>query len=108
MPSIAGVVGSMDSCAARYAARVSMQGGRQEIIVDLKGMVRVAGGGWVGVGGVSELMGAGIVPLTPTPPPRLTPRARPLAHAPFHPPTHPPTTPRSSRCCSSSISRRVG
>ena len=39
----------MDASATRYAARVSMQTGRQEIIVDLKGMVggsagwRVAG-----------------------------------------------------------------
>ena len=36
------VVGSMDASATRYAARVSMQTGRQEIIVDLKSMV----GGW--------------------------------------------------------------
>ncbi|EFN55085.1 hypothetical protein CHLNCDRAFT_134979 [Chlorella variabilis] len=42
MPSIAAVVGSMDASATRYAARVSMQTGRQEIIVDLKSMV----GGW--------------------------------------------------------------
>eukprot|EP00887_Chlorella_sp_A99_P007698 scaffold20.g7698.t1 len=37
MPSIAAVVGSLDAVASRYAARVSMQTGRQEIIVDLKG-----------------------------------------------------------------------
>ncbi len=35
------VVGSMDASATRYAARVSMQKGLQEIIVDLKGMVRI-------------------------------------------------------------------
>lgn len=49
MPSIAAVVGSMDASATRYAARVSMQKGRQEIIVDLKGMVgrtRPWAGGW--------------------------------------------------------------
>lgn len=36
------VVGSMDASATRYAARVSMQAGRQEIIGDLKNMVRAA------------------------------------------------------------------
>lgn len=40
MPSIAAVVGSMDASATRYAARVSMQAGRQEIIGDLKNMVK--------------------------------------------------------------------
>ncbi|PSC71066.1 argonaute 1 isoform B [Micractinium conductrix] len=40
MPSIAAVVGSMDASATRYAARVSMQTGRQVIIVDLKGMMK--------------------------------------------------------------------
>ena len=39
MPSIAAVVGSMDASATRYAARVSMQTGRQEIFVDFKAMV---------------------------------------------------------------------
>lgn len=39
---------SMDASATRYAARVSMQAGRQEIIVDLKNMV---GAGWGGGGG---------------------------------------------------------
>ena len=46
MPSIAAVVGSMDASATRYAARVSMQTGRQEIVVDLKHMV-----GWCWVAG---------------------------------------------------------
>lgn len=40
MPSIAAVVGSMDASATRYAARVSMQTGRQEIIADLKNMMK--------------------------------------------------------------------
>ncbi|KAL4452075.1 hypothetical protein ABPG75_007737 [Micractinium tetrahymenae] len=40
MPSIAAVVGSMDASATRYAARVSMQSGRQEIVVDLKNMMK--------------------------------------------------------------------
>ncbi|PRW57108.1 argonaute 1 [Chlorella sorokiniana] len=40
MPSIAAVVGSMDASATRYAARVSMQSGRQEIVANLKDMVK--------------------------------------------------------------------
>ncbi|GAB4819183.1 hypothetical protein N2152v2_006229 [Parachlorella kessleri] len=40
LPSIAAVVGSVDATAAKYAARVSMQTGRQEIVVDLKNMVK--------------------------------------------------------------------
>lgn len=35
----------MDASATRYAARVSMQSGRQEIIADLKNMVSPWGGG---------------------------------------------------------------
>jgi hypothetical protein len=55
MPSIATVVGSMDASATRYAARVSMQTGRQEIIVDLKGMVsELSGLRWMGVGWSQE------------------------------------------------------
>lgn len=37
------VVGSMDASATRYAARVSMQAGRQEIVADLKNVRRGLG-----------------------------------------------------------------
>ncbi|KAL6780426.1 AGO1 [Auxenochlorella protothecoides x Auxenochlorella symbiontica] len=39
-PSIAAVVGSMDATATRYAARVTMQRGGQEIVAELKAMVK--------------------------------------------------------------------
>ena len=39
-PPLPQVVGSMDASATRFAARVSMQSGRQEIVADLKGVRR--------------------------------------------------------------------
>ncbi len=49
----------MDASATRYAARVSMQAGRQEIIADLKNMVSPWGGGlgWVGCTALQGLGG---------------------------------------------------
>ncbi len=38
----------MDASATRFAARVSMQSGRQEIVADLKGVRGASGGGVVG------------------------------------------------------------
>ena len=41
---MAAVVGSLNATATRYAARISQQTGRTEIIADLKEMVRAEGG----------------------------------------------------------------
>lgn len=47
-PPLLQVVGSMDASATRFAARVSMQSGRQEIVADLKGVRGASGGGLAG------------------------------------------------------------